>query len=123
MTPKVTAKDEVNLSLTSESESVPVGPRPILVFLPSYDGGIARYASEQSRELARRGEVVVLATKVLELEEVEHLRVRRDLLMVPMSKNRILRRLFFIICILMNQLILVANIIWHRPKLVLFDGY
>jgi glycosyltransferase involved in cell wall biosynthesis len=124
MISKLNAPGEVTISAASGASAL-VEIRPTLVFLPSYNGGIARYASEQSRELARRGEaVLVLATKALEFEEGENLRVRKHLLMVPRwTKSRILRRVFFIICILMNQLLLVANIVWHRPKLVLFDGY
>jgi glycosyltransferase involved in cell wall biosynthesis len=121
----VDAPDKARRSLASRSASAPIETRPILVFLPSYKGGIASYASLQARELAQRGEaVLVLATKALGLEEGENLRVRKVLWTVPRStKNGIMRRIGLIICILMNQLLLVINIVWHRPKLVLFDGY
>src|SRR5262249_44810223 len=120
----VDAAGETSIKPSSESVSAPAKSR-LLVFLPSLHGGIGRYALEQSQELARRGEaVLVLATKELPLEEVANLRVRKELLTVPGSiKNRILRRIFLIGCILINQLSLAANIVRHRPNLVLFDGY
>lgn len=112
------------MSHPEEIGSAPIERRPILVFLPSFHGGIARYASEQARELARRGEaILVLATEALGLDETINLRVREGLLTVGRTKRRTFRRLLSIICILVNQLLLVANILRHRPKLVLFDGY
>jgi glycosyltransferase involved in cell wall biosynthesis len=113
------------IALRNDVKFVRSKSRPILVFLPSYHGGIARYASEQSQELARRGEAtLVLATKALPLEARTNLRVRKNLITVPERvRNRFIRWILLLVRILLNQFILVINIIWHQPRLVLFDCF
>jgi glycosyltransferase involved in cell wall biosynthesis len=109
---------------TEQIDSVTVQYRPILVYLPSFHGGIARYASQQAKELARRGEaVLVLVTKALGLDEEKNLNVRENLLTTPRTRIRIINPVISIACILINQLLLVAYIVRYRPKLILFDGY
>lgn len=102
-----------------------VRSRRFLVFVRSNRGGIAKYATEQARELARREyEVMVLSTRALGLKPSPTLRVIPCLFDAPLSiRAKLLRRLLFVLLILLNQAILVTIILWHKPDVVLFDAY
>lgn len=103
----------------------PASAKRFLVFLPSFHGGIAKYATEQARELARRGnDVIVLSTRTLGLEPEPNLRVSPLLINVPQSiRSKLWRRALLVLTIMFNQAVLVCAVAWLRPKVVLFDCY
>jgi glycosyltransferase involved in cell wall biosynthesis len=97
-----------------------------LVFIPSCHGGIATYATEQARELSRRGwRVHVLATNVLKTDlPTDKCAMDRRLFYVPDGlRSKGLRFAAMAASILLNHAILALQTTRHRPDVVLVDGY
>lgn len=102
------------------------GPSPrVLVFAQSTTGGIAKYVSAQTDELARQGcDVHVLCAGGLELVERPPMRVSRRLWRVSERvRPRALRRILFALSILANHARLAITAASERPAVVLFDAY
>lgn len=97
----------------------------MLLFQPSDDGGISEYMHAQANELARRGlRVVMLASpRFLAAHPDRSYEGRGRLVTVPPSlRGRLVRRVAFALCVVLNPYVLASHVAGLRPRFVLLDA-
>lgn len=100
-------------------------PLRFLVFIPSFHGGIAPCACQQSYELARRGHpVTILTHQALHIERMPNLRVVRLLFLAPdRLRGAFIRRAALAATTIVNHWLLALVALVVRPDVVLFDCF
>ena len=100
--------------------------REAIVFIPTYRGGISSYATEQARELGRRGwRVTVLSTSVIDTVcSEEPFEVERCLFHVSDKfVKKLNRRAIIAASIIANHAVLAFYAMRRKPDLILVDCY
>lgn len=99
--------------------------RPILLYLPSVEGGICEYVDAQANELVRRGyRVVMLAPRQFLATHPERLYEGRGVILNASTtiRWRAMRRAIFAFCAIVNPYVLACHVAWLKPQFVLLDA-